>query len=99
MTDTTITMTTGANAIGVFLHYPGDGDAVPLPDVQRGWTDDLGPGVYAIAASGTGNLPGTPVQFEFKTDVNAITRKRRVRADGTLRAWITFELAVGGKVS
>lgn len=92
-------MNTAASAIGVFLHFPDNREPIPLPDVANGHEENLQQGVHAIAASGSGNVEGTAVTFEIATDQNSITRKRRVRADGTLRAWITFEIDTAGKVS
>lgn len=99
MTEVSITMTTEANAIGVFLHYPDNREPLPLPEVAAGWTGPLDAGVHAIAASGTANTPGTEVKFTIETAVNSLSRKRTVRGDGTLRGWITFELDAQGKVS
>lgn len=96
---TKIKMNSTANALGVFLHYPDGREPVVLADVSTGSTRSLANDIYVITATGTGNVGGTSVEFVIEGPVNSIIRKRTVRPDGTLRAWITFELDALGKVS
>lgn len=98
MTQTTITMTTTAHGIGVFLQYPNHLNSHPLPGVENGWTGPLDPGVYAIVGSGSGNVPGTVVSFKIATSQNSKTRSQKVRQDGTARIYITFEIDAAGNV-
>lgn len=99
MFNTKITMNTQARTLGVFLHHPGNSPADPLPDVATGSTRVLAAAVYAITAAGTGAVPGTIVEFVIETAINNKTRKRTIRPDGTLNAWVTFQIDSLGKVS
>jgi hypothetical protein len=98
MTATKITLKTPCNLLGVFLHYPGNQKSEPLPGVRHTCELELAAGIYAIAASGTSCNPGDKVSFTVKSPANEVTRWRFVRDDGTINAWITFELNAAGAV-
>ena len=97
MITTKITLDSDCGLLGVFLHPPGAADPIPLPGVNHTSAPDLEPGVYAVSLAGSGNVPGTKVALTFEA-TNSVTRKRTVRSDGTIIAWITFELTAAGEI-
>ncbi len=99
MTTTKITLETTCGLLGVFLHPPGSADPLPLPGVEHTCTLKLQTGVYAISVAGSGNVPGTKVSLKIETLLGAVSRSRSVRDDGTIAAWLTFELSSAGEVS
>ena len=99
MTMIKFTLDAGNDLLGVFLHPPGQAKPIPLPGINHSVTLDLDPGVYAVACSGTGLAPGTRISLKIETQVNSISRSNRVKADGTIIAWFTFELLGTGEVT
>lgn len=96
---TTITLETECKGLGVFLHHPGNTPPDPLPGVSHSVERPLPPGVYAVSATGTGNVPGLEAKVTFATESDSVSRSEWVSDDGSLIAWITFELHADGEVS
>lgn len=97
MIQTKLTLNSGTDNLGVFLHPPGNMQPVPLPGIAHSVTLALEPGVYAVACSGTGLVPGTKIGLEISTS-NTVTRSNKVRPTGQIIAWFTFELLGTGAV-
>lgn len=96
---TTITLKTKCRGLGVFLHHPGNSPSDPLPGVSHSVEIDLPPGIYTVSATGTGNAAGLEAEVTFASKADSQSRSEWVSEDGSLIAWITFELHGNGEVS
>ena len=94
MTKVTITLTSDADLLGVFLHHPGSTKPEPLPGVAHSVRRALDDGTYHVSVAGTGLVPATPVKIKFAA-TNHVVRGGRAKADGTIGLFTPFNLQNG----
>lgn len=96
---TTIKIETECSPVQPTLWFPDNSSESILEALTpTGKVRNLDPGVYYIAASAVGQVPGTQVKITMSTNVNSTTRIQRVSKKGTLRAQPDFTIDSTGAV-